>query len=138
MYMLYCSFTELCSSNTGVEKQLPQLDALTTFYDKICKTLPIDELLPELVTQRVITIDDKTRIAASGKTESERIQYLLDHYIARPLLAGDPSFFHKLLDVMSGSPKCTYLMNDIQCYLPTMEYQKFCSEFTKVIIQFVL
>ena len=117
--MLYCFFTELSSSDTDVAKQLPQLDALVASYDKICKTLPIDELFPQLVTQRIITIDDKTRISVSGKTESERTQYLLDHYIARPLSAGDPSFFDKLLDVMSGSTKCNFLINDIQHHLST-------------------
>ena len=112
-------FTELCLSDASSQEQLPQLDTLVAFYDKICKTLPLDEFLPKLVTQRIITIDEKTRIAASGKTESERTQHLLDHYIARPLSAGDPSFFHKLLDVMSGSPKCDFLINDIQCHLST-------------------
>ena len=120
-------FTELCSSNTGVQKQLPQLDVLVTFYDKICKTLPVDQLLPVFVTQHIITADEKTKIANSGKTEYERTQHFLDHYIAMPLSAGDPSFFHVLLDVMSGSPKCNLLINDIKCHLSTaaMEYQKF-------------
>ena len=119
---------------------MPQLDALVASYDKICKILPIDELLPELVTQRIITIDDKTRIAVSGKTESERTQYLLDHYIARPLSAEDPSFFNKLLDVMSGSPKCNFLINEIKCHLSTasMEYQKFSGKFVQIIIELAL
>ena len=106
-------------SDASSQEQLPQLDTFVAFYDKICKTLPLDEFLPKLVAQRIITIDEKMRIAASGKTESERTQHLLDHYIARPLSAGDPSFFHKLLDVMSGSPKCDFLINDIQCHLST-------------------
>ena len=105
------------------------MDTLVTFYDKICKTLPVDELLPELVSQCVITKDNKTRIAVSGKTESERTQYLLDHYIARPLLTGDPSFFNKLLDVMFSSLKCKYLINDIQHHLSTAtNNQKFSGE----------
>ena len=128
---MYCLFSEPSSSDTSVEQQLPQLDTLVTFYDKICKTLPVDELLPELVSQCVITKDNKTRIAVSGKTESERTQYLLDHYIARPLLTGDPSFFSKLLDVMFSSPKCNYLINDIQHHLSTAtNNQKFSGEFS--------
>ena len=127
--MLYHLFSELSSSDTSDEKQLPELDTLTAFYDKICKTLPVDELLPELVTQCVITKD------YSGITESERTQYLLDHYIARPLLAGDPSFFHKLLHVMSSSPKCKYLINDIQHHLSTAtNNQKFSGELCNSLI----
>ena len=130
--MFYC-FTELHISNTDVQDQLPQLDTLIKFYEKICKTLPIDELLPDLVTQRVITIDDKTRIAAAGKTESERTQYLLDHYIGRALSAGDPNYFHILLDVMSHSPKCTFLIDAIQQHLSTaVECQKLSGEFIMV------
>ena len=105
------------------------MDALVTFYEKITQVLPVDELLPVLVTQRIITIDDKTRIAATGKTESERTQYLLDHHIARPLSAGDPKCFHKLLDVMSSSAKCTFLINGIQHHLSTaMQHHKFSGE----------
>ena len=97
--------------------------------------LPIDELLPELVAQCVITKDNKTRITVSGKTESERTQYLLDHYIAKPLSAGDPSSFHKLLDVMSSSPKCKYLINDIQHHLSTAtNNQKFSGELCNSLI----
>ena len=120
-------FTELCSSDTGVRKQLPQLDALVTFYDLICKTLPVDQLLPVFVTQHIITTDEMMKLANSGKTEYERTQHFLDHYIAIPLSAGDPSFFHVLLDVMSGSPKCNLLINDIKWHLSAaaMKYQKF-------------
>ena len=133
--MLYCLFSELSSSDTSAEKQLPQLDTLVAFYDKICKTLPVDELLPKLVTQCVITEGYRTRIAAYGKTESERTQCLLDYYIARPLLAGDPSFFHKLLHVMSNSPKCNYLINDIQHHLSTaVNNQKFSGELCNSLI----
>ena len=133
--MLYYLISELCSSDTGVEKQLPQLDTLVSFYDKICKILPVDELLPELVAQCVITKDNETRIAVSGKTKSERTQYLLDHYIARPLSAGDPSSFHKLLHVMSSSPKCKYLISDIQQHLSTAtSNQKFSGELCNSLI----
>ena len=127
LHILYCFFTELCSSDTGIQKQLPQLDTLVTFYDKICKTLPVDQLLPVFVTHRIITTDGRKKITNFGKSESERTQYLLDHYIAIPLSAGDPSFFHKLIDVMSGSQKCSLLINDVKHHLSTaaIEYQKF-------------
>ena len=123
-------FTELGVLDTGAQKQLSELDALTTFYDKICKTLPVEELLPELVAQRVITIDDKEIITVTGRTQSEKTQYLLDHYIARPLSARDPNFFYKLLDVMATSTKCNFLISDIQHYLSTtMGNQKFSGQF---------
>ena len=113
------------------QEELPELDALVTFYKKICSTLSTDELLPKLVTQQVITVNDKSKIAATGKTEFERAQYLLDYYIAKPLSAGDPSFFNILLDLMSTTSKCSFLKDEIQQYLSTkLNHQKFSSEFT--------
>ena len=112
------------------QEQLPELDALVTFYEKICKTLPIDEILPKLVTERVITIHDKSKIDATAKTEFERVQYLLHHYIAGPLLMGDPSFFNTLLDFMSTISKCGFLVTEIQQHLSTsLKHQKFSSKF---------
>ena len=112
-------------SNTA-QKQLPELDALVTFYEKICSTLPTDELLPQLVTQRVITLHEKSKIDATVKTEFEKAQYLLDRYIARPLSAGDPRFFNILLDLMSTTSKCSFLISEIQQYLSTtLKHQKF-------------
>ena len=111
------------------QKQLPEFDAFLTFYEKICSTLPTDELLPKLVTERVITINDKSIITATGKTEFQRAQYLLDHHIAAPLSVGDPKFFNKLLDLMSTTSKCSFLVDEIQKYLSTtVKHQKFSSE----------
>ena len=128
---LYCLFIELGLSSAA-QKHLPELDALHVFYEKICSTLPVNDLLPELVSQRVITINDKSRVAATGKTEFERTQYLLDQYVARPLSAGDPNFFNILLNLMSTTPKCDFLVNQIQQYLSTTaKCQKFSSKCTQ-------
>ena len=116
---------ELDLSDT-TEKQLPELDALETFYEKICNALPTEEILPKLVAQRVISVNDKLKIDAAFKTEFERAQYLLDHYIARQLFTGDPRFFNILLDLMSTTSKCRFLVNEIQQYLSTtLKHPKF-------------
>ena len=139
--LLYCLFIELGLSDTAekqlpdsAEKHLPELDALETFYEKICNALPTDELLPKLVAQRVISINDKSKIDATFRIEFERAQHLLDHHIARPLFAGDPTFFYILLDLMSTSSKCRFLVNEIQQYLsttlkhPKFSYSKFIQQ----------
>ena len=123
-----CLFTELglLDTDTQVDEPIPELDILSAFYEKICRVLPVDELLPKLVTERVIEVNDKTRISACGKTEFERSQYLLDYFIARPLSGGDTSLFYKLLDIMSTSSKCEFLIPKMQCQLSsTMKHQKF-------------
>ena len=116
-----------------VQKQLPELDALVTFYEKICVSLPTDELLPKLVAERVITITDKSKIVNTGKTEFERTQYLLDHHIAKPLSVGDPRFFNILLELMSATPRCDFLGSEIQQYLSTaLKHQKFSGKFISI------
>ena len=116
--------------STQNELPVPELNALSTFYEKICSALPVDELLPNLVKERVITVNDKARISASGKTEFERSQYLLDYYIARPLSVGDVSFLNKLLDIMSNLSRCNFLVNEIQHQLSTTtKHQKFSGKY---------
>ena len=133
-----CCTTELDLSGISVQNEIPvpELNALSIFYEKICCALPVDELLPKLVKERVITVSDKARISANAKTEFERSQYLLDYYIARPLSVGDISFFNKLLVIMSTSSKCDFLVNEIQYHLSTtMKHQKFSGKF---IVQYII
>ena len=112
------------------EQPIPELDVLSTFYEKICSTLPVDELLPKLVTERILTVNDKTKISAYDKTEYEKSQHLLDYFIARPLAVGDASLFNKLLDIMTTSSKCSFLISGIQHQLSTtMKHQKFSGMF---------
>ena len=126
--MLWSLFLDLGLSDISSCKELPvpELDVLSTFYEKICVILPVSELLPKLVAEQVITVTEKAKISATGKTEFERSQYLLDYYIARPLSIGDSSFFNKLLDIMSTSSKCNFLISEIRYQLSTtMKHQKF-------------
>jgi len=68
----------------------------------------LDSLLPQLITKRIITIEDKILIAESGRSVNERCQYFLDQYISKPLSAGDSSAFYKFLLTIDASSK--YLM----------------------------
>ena len=126
------SFTELglSRSDPQINQSVPELDVLSTFYEKVCSTLPIDELLPKLVTERVIEVNDKTKISAYGKTEFERSQFLLDYYIARPLSVGDTSCFNNLLGIIMSTSKCSFLIPEMQYQLSTtMKHQKFSGKF---------
>ena len=129
--MLNCLFTELGLSDlkTPEEQPIPELEVLSIFYENICNTLPVDELLPMFVSKRVIEVKDKTKISAYGKTEFERSQYLLDYYIARPLSTEDNSAFNKFLNVVSTSSKCGFLITEMKHQLfTTMKHHKFSDE----------
>ena len=97
---------------------MAELIVLQQFYRDLQNGIPIDDLLPQLVTKRIITINDKTLISNISRDVNERCQYFLDQYISKPLLEGDPSAFHKLLQILNASPQCIMLAAKIkQCLM---------------------
>ena len=91
---------------------------LQQFYRDLQNGIPIDDLLPQLVTKRIITINNKTLISNISGDVNERCQYFLDQYISKPLSEGDPSAFYKLLQILSASPQCIMLAAKIkQCLM---------------------
>ena len=110
MYRL-CIFTDQNQANT---EELVEAEVLHHFYKDLQNGLPIDELLPQFVTKKIITINDKILVTESGKNINERAQFFLDHYIAQPLSAGDPASFYKLLQIMDTSIKCIVLSAKIK------------------------
>ena len=87
---------------------------LQQFYKDLQNYIPIDEFLPQLVTTKIITITDKLLITECSKRVNERCQYFLDHYISKPLSAGNTSVFYKLLQIMDESPRCSGLAAKIK------------------------
>ena len=95
------------------EKELQESVALMKFYKDLCNVLPVDDLLPFLVTHKVITITNKDLIT-SGKTSSERTHF---HFISKSLSAGDTHAFNKLLEAMQTLPKCNFVAQRIKEFL---------------------
>ena len=93
---------------------MAESQVLQQFYQDLQGGLPIDELLPGIVTKKIITINDKISITESSKNINERCQFFLDHYIAKPLLAGDPTPLYNLLQIMETSFKCMLLAKRIK------------------------
>ena len=104
-------FTDQNQANT---EELIEVEVLYHFYKDLQNGLPIDELLPQFVTKKIITINDKILVTESGRNINERAQFFLDHYIAQPLSAGDPASFYKLLQIMDASVKCIVLSAKIK------------------------
>ena len=106
-----CFFTDQNHTNT---KKLLESEVLQKFYQDLQGGLLIDELLPQTVTKNIITINDKVSVTESGKNTNERCQFFLDHFIAKPLSAGDPIPLYKLLQVMESSFKYILLATKIK------------------------
>ena len=89
---------------------------LQEYYSKLVSTLAqcIDEdLLPALVSAKVITIDDKNTIKSYGNRPRNRIEYLLDNHVNRPLCVGITDNFAKLLRIMQNIPHCKSLADEM-------------------------
>ena len=91
-----------------------EYNVLKAMADDLCRALPIDELLPSMISKHVIDFTEKKEICAE-KTERRRVQYFLDHYLSKGLDCeeADTNQFNRFLAVLKGSPKCTYLVNRI-------------------------
>ena len=72
-------------------------------------------------------------ITESGRNINERCRFFLDHYIAKPLSAGDPVPFYKLLQAMDTSVNGITLATKIQQSLMIESLQdKISGEFKAV------
>ena len=130
--MLFIFFAE----QQQIYKNKPtELSVLQQFYQDLQNGILINEFLPALITKRVISISDKTLITESGKNSNERCQFFLDQYISKPLSAGDPSAFYKLLQLLDASSKHAVLTAKIkQCLMIESLQDKISGTYVYVII----
>jgi len=75
-----------------------EYDVLLNSYFKLSRLLPVEKIIPKLVTKRVIDLDDEEEIM-SLTTARKRAVYIL-HKIAAPLGAGYTEKFYQLLTIM--------------------------------------
>ena len=94
--------TEPCIELAVVEKMTSDL----------CNALPIDDLFPSMISNRVIDFNDKADIRAE-RTERRRVEYFLDKYLTKGLNL-DTTRFYRFLKVLEGSPKCDFLVTRIK------------------------
>ena len=109
--LLYAVYTEKHQTN---KRELTELSVLHQFYKDLQNGILMEELLPSLISKRIITISDKMLITEFGKSTNERCGFFLDQYIFKPLSAGDPRAFYKLIQLMDGSTKYTMLAAKIK------------------------
>ena len=86
-----------------MEPRIRATDVFYNYYAWLTNILgyDVDNLLPELITQRVISVNDKIRIEQTV-SPSEKAGRLLN-IVAGPLDAGSQASFKKLLQVMANS-----------------------------------
>ncbi|XP_065911522.1 uncharacterized protein [Dysidea avara] len=85
-------------------------------YRSLIEALPIDELIPSLYQESIITSELKDKIEAQ-QTHEERARVFLEEAIQRGLDVGYTKSFDQLIEVMSKSDNVTaqYLAQKLKC-----------------------
>ena len=111
------------SSSCSVEKEV-----MTRNYAKLCEVLSpmIDSMLPKLLSEKVITYEEKSNISVKS-TGTYKVEALLDGSIKTSLSIGYQDSFYKLLTVMKDtrSAACIRLVDSMIGELPSHLVTKF-------------
>ena len=93
-----------------------ELEVMTRNYANLCEVLSpvIDGMLPKLLSEKVITYENKKNILAKA-TGTCKAEVLLDDTIKTSLSVGYPDSFYKLLRVMKDtqSNACIQLVDSM-------------------------
>ena len=106
--------TPAAESYGGEQTQIKKYkETFRTYYPTLCEALPVEQILPELISHRVITFYEKAEILAEN-TINKRAQALCDH-IQKGINAICPEGLKQLLFVMhhSGNHACKTLSEEM-------------------------
>jgi len=95
------------------QKECPELTAVRNCYNKLTSALPLDDMMPRLISQRVITIDDKQLIMAEP-SDRKKIEYFLDNILIKQLTVGDTDNFNIFLKVLKQNAKGGFLAEELE------------------------
>ena len=90
----------------------PEFTALQNCYNKLILALPLDDIVPKLISQRVISISDKQQIMAHP-TDSQKIEHFLE-ILRKPLSVGDTKEFDIFLKVLKQNMKGGFLAGELE------------------------
>lgn len=94
------------------EGTCPELLALENCYSKLTMALPLDDIAPKLISQRVISISDKQEIMAHP-TDSQRIGHFLD-ILSKQLTIGNTKEFNIFLKILKQNMKGGFLAGELE------------------------
>ena len=84
----------------------------TAYYATFCKSIPVKEILPHLVSQEVITMQEMQDVLAE-RTTFEQACALLNGPIWRAISGGYPQAFVTFLCVLHSIRSCESLCEEI-------------------------
>ena len=89
-----------------------EYNALIEMTEDLCNALPIDDLLPKMISKRVITIQDKTEIRGE-RIDRDKVQLLISK-LTGEMASGENKRFYDFIKVMNESPKCKFLVKRME------------------------
>ena len=103
-------------ANSDKEKQYSaEYNALTAINQDLCNALPINDLLPKMISKRVISFQDKDEIR-SERTDRDKVDLFISK-LTGELMSGENERFYKFINVMKGSPKCNFLVERMEGWI---------------------
>jgi len=101
---------------SGVNMSEPLKEIFTDYYERLCHSIPYDDLMVSLIQGEVLTLEETRNIPVSdtARNTCESAQYLLETHVQKPLSKGDDKPFKKLLSCMKQSRKCAQLAKEIE------------------------
>lgn len=90
----------------------PELTALSNCYNKLTLALPLSDIVPKLISQRVITISDKQKIMAYP-SDAQKVGHFLD-ILSEQLSIGDTKNFEIFLKLLKQNIKGGFLAAELE------------------------
>ena len=100
---------------TEEKQESPEYNALIEMTNDLCNALPIEDLLPKMITKRVIDFNDKSEIR-SERTDRDKVQLFMSK-LTGEMVSGENKRFYNFLDVMKGSSKCGFLVERMEGWI---------------------
>ena len=95
-------------------------NALTRMTENLCKALPIDDLLPKMISKGVIDFSEKAEIREK-RTNRDKVRLFISKLI-REMDCGVNKRFYKFIEGMEESSKCYFLVEGMKGWIS--HYQK--------------
>ena len=97
------------------KQQTAEYKALEEMTEDLYNALPIGDLLPKMISKRVITFQEKDDISA-GSTTRDQVDVFLSK-LTREMVSSDNRRFYAFIDVMKESPKCDFLVERMERWI---------------------
>ena len=92
-----------------------EYNALIKMTEDLCNALPINDLLPKMISKRVINFHDKEEIR-SQRTDRDKVDLFISK-LTGEMASGENGRFYNFVKVMKESPKCNFLVNRMEGWI---------------------